>query len=240
MIGLQIARVPFRPAYEGPLLLNRRVRLAQAAQQYYPGMAPPSDPATSLAQQGAIVQVTVGPPSAGGGGQQQQLQAMIDTGASISGITLQAAQQLGLQAVGSTQLGGVGGTSQAPIYAAALAVPQFNVSVDPLQIAGVSAGLPVDMLIGRDILRNLILTYYGVRGNFTLAQDTSAPAPAPAPAPGAQVPVAGQPQGPPPPPIPGTQAALPQPPPSAFPVWPVVAGVGAAALTAGAFLLKIF
>jgi hypothetical protein len=237
-----------RPAFEGPLLLGRRVRLAQAApQQIYPGQPAPSDPSEALAEQGAIVQVQVGQPGAAGGGSPQTLQAMIDSGASISGITVQAAQSLGLQAVGSTQLGGVGGTSQAPIYAAALTIPQFNVKVDPLQIAGVTSGLPVDMLIGRDLIKNagLIFTYYGLKGNFTLTPDAGG-----APAHGAEGPLGipipisgqsatgaaqpGQPSAPPKP-------ALPQPSPSGgFPTTPVIVGAGAAALTAAAFLLKIF
>lgn len=161
------------------------------------------DPSANLAVNGAIMQVQVGQP---GGGAGQTFTAMIDTGASITVLNIPLARQLSLQQVSSTQLGGVGGTSEAPIYAAALTIPQFGVTVDPIQIAGVGNPLPgVDMLIGRDVLRSLHLEYHGGQGAFTLENET--------PPPTTQNQVAAQ------PPTPGTVASppsvpqnLPQPP----------------------------
>jgi predicted aspartyl protease len=139
------------------------------------GVQPSSgDPARDLLVNGAIMQVQVSVPGAGGGG--QTFTAMIDTGASISCINISLAQQLGLQQVSSTLLGGVGGQMESPIYAAALHVPQFNVTVDPIQIAGVQNPLPgVDMLIGRDVLASLHLEYHGGSGSFTLENETPPP-----------------------------------------------------------------
>lgn len=178
------------------------VRLAQGVM---PGQA---DPATNLAVNGAIVQVQVGNPGAPGAG--QTYTAMIDTGASISCINISLAQQLGLQQISSTQLGGVGGSSEAPIYAAALSVPQFGVTVDPIQIAGVQNPLPgVDMLLGRDILRSLHMEYHGGQGSFVLENETPPPttqnqvAAQPA-TPGTVAPPGAQPQNLPQPPAAGT------------------------------------
>lgn len=208
-----------------PLFLGQ-VRLAQG------------DPSTNLAVNGAILQVEVTPPGGGGGG--QTYSAMIDTGASITCINMSLAQTLGLQQVSSTLLGGVGGSSEAPIYAAALKVPQFGVTVDPVQIAGVNNPLPgVDMLIGRDILRQLHLDWHGGNGAFTLENET--------PPPTTQNQVAAA------PPTPGTvaqpgaapQGNLPQPPAGAtiLGMKPLVAaGVGAAGvglIVGGLFLFDV-
>jgi hypothetical protein len=195
--------------------------------------------ADDLVRDGAILQVQVSSPAAGGGGNPQSFTAMIDSGASISCINIGAAQQLGLQQVSSTQLGGVGGVSEAPIYAAALTLPQFSVTVDPVQIAGVANPLPnVDMLIGRDVLRSLHFDYHGGQGAFTITQEEAPPT--------TQNQVAAA------PPTPGTVAQpgappqnLPQPPGSSTilgmkPLVAVGAGVAGLGLVAGAlFLFKI-
>lgn len=230
-----------------------QVRLAQGAPQDPTAAASPQN---NLLQNGATLQVQVSVPAAyqqagGAAPAPQTLTAMIDSGASISCITIQAAQQLGLQQVSSTQLGGVGGSSEAPIYAAALNLVQFGVNVDPVQIAGVSNPLPnVDMLIGRDILQTLNFDYKGAEGAFTVTQDQpggGAPA-----TPTTQNSVAAAPPTPgtvPPPQAPGApapQGNLPQPPASNTilgmpPLVAVGAGVGVLGLTAGAlFLFDVF
>jgi hypothetical protein len=231
----------------GPLFLGE-VRIARPA-KLGQGVNPNAqmDPVTNLAVNGAILQVQVSVPAAyqqagGAAAAPQTFTAMIDSGASISCINIGAAQQMGLQQVSSTQLGGVGGSSEAPIYAAALTLLQYNVTVDPVQIAGVSNPLPgVDMLIGRDILRQLDFDYQGSAGSFTITQTT--------PPPTTQNQVAAA------PPTPGTVAApqgaqpqqgLPQPPPATtiLGMPPLVAaGVGAAGVglvIGGLFLFDVF
>lgn len=208
-----------------------RVRLAQGVM---PGQA---DPVTNLAVNGAILQIQVSVPSQqGGGAAPQTFTAMIDSGASISVLNISLAQQLGLPQVSSTQLGGVGGTMESPIYAASLVIPQFGVTVDPIQIAGVQNPLPgVDALIGRDVLRSLEFDYQGGQGAFTLKQQAEAPTTQ------NQVVAA--------PPTPGTVAPpqpqaqnLPQPPQETKilgmkPLVAVGAGVGLVAVVGGALLL---
>lgn len=160
-----------RPALLGP------ARLAQAGLPA--GMMPsptPANAADQLTQNGAIVQVTLTKPAAGGGGTPVTLNAMIDTGASISTIQDSVAQKAGLQQTGSTELSGVGGAQTSPIYAAALAIPQFGVTVPAVEVASVQNPFPgVDMLIGRDILANLELDYHGLQGAFSIKSDTPPP-----------------------------------------------------------------
>lgn len=255
-----------------------QVRLAQAGAQ--PGMPQQStDPVQNLEVNGATLQAQVGPssqqggaaPAAGGASPSpspgsQTLMALIDSGASISCINQSDAQSMGLQQISETQLGGVGGSEVSPIYAAAITLPQFGVTVDPVQIAGVANPLPnVDMLIGRDILAQLDFNYNGGQGAFTL-QNSSAASPAAQSTPTTQNQVSANPPTPgtvPPPPAqsfqpqnpvtPGTAAQpgaapsqpLPQPPPSTTILGmspPVAVGVGvlgAGAIVGGLFLLKV-
>jgi hypothetical protein len=222
-----------------------QVRLAQGPPAFQQGT--PQSAADQQAVNGAILQVSVSIPSAAAaagaqGSAPQTFTAMIDSGASISCINTTAAQQLGLQQVSSTQLGGVGGTSEAPIYAAALNLTQFGVTVDPVQIAGVGNPLPgVDMLIGRDILEQLTFTYDGPDGTFNLQKTGQSQTPS------TQNSVAAA------PPTPGTVAQpmappqnLPQPPAAGgtilgmSPVVAVGAGVvGVGAVVGALFLFKV-
>lgn len=97
--------------------------------------------------------------------------AMIDTGASISAIDSSVAASLGLQQTGSVQVGGVGGMSQQPVFAASLEFTDPKIAYDPLSLSGSSLGAPdFQMLIGRNILCQMILTYDGAQGRFTLAR----------------------------------------------------------------------
>lgn len=164
--------------FRSPALLGP-VRLAQ-------GMLPdagPSNAVDQLLQQGAIVQVTLTKPAAGGAGTPVTLNAMIDTGASISTLQDSVAQRAGLQQTGSTQLSGVGGVQMSPIYAASLAIPEFGVTVDAIEVASVQNPFPgVEMLLGRDLLRNLSLEYHGLQGQFALKNDTPLPGGSAAPA----------------------------------------------------------
>jgi len=144
------------------------------------GAPAPTDLVERLRQDGALVNVQISVPAA----YAQQLQAagqpvpppqvaraMIDTGASISTVSDTVAQAAGLQQVGSVPLGGVGGMSTRPIYSASFGLPDYNIGVDPIQIAGVS--LPVggfEILVGRDVLRALEFTYRGRAGAFLLTE----------------------------------------------------------------------
>jgi hypothetical protein len=151
-----------RPALLGP------VRLAQGG---FPGNA-----VDQLLETGAVVQVTITKPAAGGAGTPVTVNAMIDTGASISTLQESVAQRAGLQQTGTTQLSGVGGVQMSAIYAASLAIPEFGVTVDAIEVASIQNPLPgVEMLIGRDMLAVLHLDYHGMQGMFALKNDTPPP-----------------------------------------------------------------
>ena len=135
------------------------------------GFQPPtSGPAASdLAINGALVQVQISPP-AGSSGSPQTATAMIDTGASISGILPALAQAAGGVPVSSIDIGGVTGTSSAQIYALQVNLPQYNISFDVIDVAGVD--LPqqnIQFLLGRDMLSKMILTFDGPDATFNLA-----------------------------------------------------------------------
>lgn len=163
------------------------------------GQAASTDLVEQLRRDGAIVNVVIGTPTSYAKQLQdsgrsvpppQTIKAMIDTGASISTVSDAVATAAGLQQVGSVPIGGVGGVSTRPIYSASFGVPDYNVAVDPIEIAGVS--LPVggfDALLGRDILKALELNYAGIKGSFLLVQNPQdANAPRPAPGSSAQLP----------------------------------------------------
>ncbi len=223
----------FKPPFLG------KVRLAQGFDpSMFPGasgMPPAATAAGQLAQNGAILNVQVASPN---GGTPVTVQAMIDTGASISTMNSTIAQNAGLQQTGETQLGGVGGIQTSAIYAAALTLPDYGVTVNPIQVATVPGGLPgVDMLIGRDILENLVLNYDGSQGAFTLTQGTGAPQ-----TPTTQNQVAAAPPTPGTIPQPGqpAQGPLPQPPRPSVPWAWIGGGVAAVGLGIGAlFLFKV-
>lgn len=143
--------------------------------------APQLSPVEKLRRDGALLQVQVAIPAA----LAQQMKAngqtvpppqtavgMIDTGASISTISEAIASAAGLQTTGSVPISGVGGTSERPVMSASIGLPEYNVTVDPIEIVAVSINAPgFEILIGRDILQALELKYTGSHGIFSLTQD---------------------------------------------------------------------
>lgn len=145
-----------------------RARLGQAA-----GSA-----AEALRASGPIVTVHVGPASQvearvrSEGGRPAgavAVQALIDTGASITAINVSRGTEIGLLQTGVAQIGGVGGLSQQPVFAAALHFDDPFITYDPIEIVGANmGGSGFDVLIGRNILCQMILTYDGRSGTFKL------------------------------------------------------------------------
>jgi hypothetical protein len=101
----------------------------------------------------------------------EEVAAMIDTGASITAINLQTAARLGLIATGSVQVAGVTGESTMPIFGARIVMPQPGFTFDPIEIAGASLNAPdFEVLIGRNMMCHLTLTYDGHRGQVSLTR----------------------------------------------------------------------
>lgn len=132
--------------------------------------------AEALRRQGAIVTIQVGVPGTLAAELQRQgqpvpppqlIKGLVDTGASISTVSEAVAQAAGLRTVGSVPLYGVGGGGEKPLFAASFGLPDYGVTVDPIELGGVTIGMPgVDALIGRDILRPLFFEYKGPEGAF--------------------------------------------------------------------------
>jgi hypothetical protein len=152
------------------------------------GQGASQDIAEQLRRNGAVVDVRISVPSSYAAQLQSQGQAvppaqtakgLVDTGASISTVSDAVARAAGLQQVGSVPIGGVGGTSERPVYAVSFGLPAFGVAVDPIEVGGVSIPMPgVDILVGRDILKALRLDYEGPQGAFNLTQDAAETPPA--------------------------------------------------------------
>lgn len=150
-----------------------------------PWLGQVSDVAERLRRDGAVVTVQVQVPSALAAqlkaqGQTvpppQVVRGMVDTGASISTVSEAVAQAAGLTQVGSVPLYGVGGGGEKPVFAASFGLPDYGTTVDPVEVGGVTIGMPgVDILIGRDILRALHLEYLGPQGAFSLTQGEAGP-----------------------------------------------------------------
>ncbi len=137
-----------------------------------------SNSAENLRTRGPILPIHVGLPSVMVGGIRgqgetppppEEIAALIDTGASITAINNGVAQRLGLIQTGSVTVGGVTGTSQQPIYTAFVGFPDMGMEFDPVQLAGTPSQFPgFDVLIGRNILCQMILSYNGSKGIFSL------------------------------------------------------------------------
>lgn len=97
------------------------------------------------------------------------LRALIDTGASITAINVSRGTEIGLLQTGMAQIGGVGGLSQQPVFAAAMHFEDPVITYDPIEIVGANmGGSGFDVLIGRNILCQMVLTYDGRAGTFSL------------------------------------------------------------------------
>lgn len=151
----------------------------------YPVLNLGQNVAEELRKNGALVEVTIGVPASYASQLQSQgkpippvqtVKGMVDTGASISTVSDAVSSAAGLQQVGSVPIGGVGGMSERPIFAASFALPKYGVKVDPIEVGGVSIPMPgVDILVGRDILKALHLDYEGPEGIFQLTQQSAFP-----------------------------------------------------------------
>lgn len=99
----------------------------------------------------------------------EEIQALVDTGASITAINVATAQRLGLPVTGSIQIGGATGVAEQPMYAALFRIPDPFVEWDPMTVAGANlSGTPFEILVGRNVLCSMTLSYDGKSGRFSL------------------------------------------------------------------------
>jgi hypothetical protein len=101
--------------------------------------------------------------------------ALIDTGASISGVHEPLLQGMNIQPVDSISISNPGGEGKCSIYPARLSLPALNVTGVSVRVAGnqlnwkAQDGKNVIMLFGRDILHQFLLIYNPSMNIVTLA-----------------------------------------------------------------------
>jgi predicted aspartyl protease len=142
------------------------------------GQAPSADLIEEFRRRGPVLPVQIGIPTAmakqlEAEGQTvpppEEIPALVDTGASITAINIETAQRLGLQVTGSMRIGGATGSADQPVYAARVKIPDPFIEFDPIQLPGAQlSGTPFQMLIGRNILCSMMLSYDGRKGRFSL------------------------------------------------------------------------
>ena len=144
-----------------------------------PGQPPPN-PILELIRTGPVVQVTISPHSA----IIQQLlaqgittpptvtgNALIDTGASLTCIDLQAATTLKVPEVGQVQISSAShAATLQPVYPVHFQFVGITITMDAPRVAGAPlAAQGLVALLGRDALRTCVFIYNGIGGHFTLA-----------------------------------------------------------------------
>lgn len=133
------------------------------------------EPSDQLASFGPTIPILVGVPQgqpADGHPKAQpvtQVQALIDTGASVSCIDNDFAESLGLPAVDVQNLNGVAGSAPHTVYLGHLFVPQLNIAMSAGRLFGV--GLKThQVIVGRDFLHDAIMIYDGMSGEVTITR----------------------------------------------------------------------
>ena len=109
--------------------------------------------------------------------------ALLDTGSTISSVDLSILQLVAAQQVGQVTISTVLGSSVAPVYNATIGLPLAN-AVLPLMnglpgVLGDSLPGPERVLIGDDIMSNLILVRDGPAGSWSLSVPATTPVPIP-------------------------------------------------------------
>jgi len=95
--------------------------------------------------------------------------ALIDSGASISGVKPSIAQRAGLIQTRSVGVSGVIGMELRPVYTASVILPDYDIHLDAMDLAGVELEQQgVDVLLGRDFMKHVTLIWEGRFGSFQL------------------------------------------------------------------------
>jgi predicted aspartyl protease len=98
-----------------------------------------------------------------------QVDALIDTGASLTAISQGIAQQLGLQPVGIQPITASSSASiDMPLYAIRVVLSDMVFEVTAIEAAG-PAEQGIGALLGRDVLSRAVFVYIGYANEFTIA-----------------------------------------------------------------------
>ena len=135
----------------------------------------------SLELRGPILRVQIGyDPEFDPGGQnrsnlpEELYPALVDTGATASCIDSGLAVRSGLPIVDQYEVRGVHGLSKVNVHLAQIYVPSLDWTISKSLAAGnlYSDRNPLFALIGRDFLRNFIMTYNGITGSVIISDFT--------------------------------------------------------------------
>ncbi len=107
------------------------------------------------------------------------LRALIDTGASVTGIDEGVLNQLGYPPIGVSSLATPSGTSQTGVYMVRLVIPSQRdpnfppniprIMIDNVRVIAVKLDRqPYKVLLGRDVLSRMVMVYNGPQGLITL------------------------------------------------------------------------
>ena len=161
----------------GRVLPSTPIRLAGAPRRSQLGQSQLTE---SLRGRGPILPIQIGLPQAAEAsirqngevpGAMEEVQALVDTGASITAINMATAERLGLIPTGSVQVGGVTGVDTRPLYGVRVVMPEPGFTFDPIEVAGANLNVPdFEVLIGRNLLCSILMTYDGPRGQFSLTK----------------------------------------------------------------------
>ena len=169
----------------GTALLLNRADVHQAGIETYCGFdSGPKNGADLLASLGPTLIVHAGfDPDyvAGAGGapslHPEILRALVDTGASSSGIDASVAKHLKLPLIDRREVSGVHGRKEVDIYLAQVHVPSLGFTIHG-EFSGVdmiAGGEPHHVLIGRSFLRTFTMIYEGTTGSVTLRSTEGRP-----------------------------------------------------------------
>jgi len=101
--------------------------------------------------------------------------ALIDTGATRSGVDHSIITELGVQPVGVAKTLTAGGEVEQNLFPAHFRFPGENIDIDFSSVLGVNLkgqhvnGQPIIALLGRDILSRFVFIYNGPGGFFSIA-----------------------------------------------------------------------
>ncbi len=102
---------------------------------------------------------------------QSSVPSLIDTGASISCIDSQLAEELTLPIIGRAQVAGAHGPGEVNEYLAHIYVPVLGITIHG-RFNGVhlrAGGQPHDVLLGRTFLQRVTLHYHGTTGRVVVS-----------------------------------------------------------------------
>ena len=103
--------------------------------------------------------------------------AMIDTGATTTTIDISVAKSLNLSQSGTVQAGGIGGASKGFRAACSVDIKGLKVSIPRAHCHQLPQSANFIALIGRDILRHMVLKCDGINGTVTLTTPNPDPLP---------------------------------------------------------------